>query len=57
MANGLSYDFGEQNILDYKYRIINVGNIKYIEVIGTDYYGLYSLLPLRDKKEEGQNII
>jgi hypothetical protein len=59
MANSLSYDFGEQNTLDYKYRIINVGDIKYTDVVGTDYYDLYSLLPLIDqnrRKEEGENI-
>ncbi|AFK85918.1 MULTISPECIES: Rpn family recombination-promoting nuclease/putative transposase [Thermoanaerobacterium] len=60
MGNGLNYDFGEQNILDYKYRTINVGDIKYTDVLKTDYYDLYSLLPLMDKnrrKEEGEKYL
>ncbi|MGJ7044223.1 hypothetical protein HNR52_000404 [Thermoanaerobacterium thermosulfurigenes] len=60
MANSLSYDFREQNTLDYKYRIINVGDIKYTDVLKTDYYDLYSLLPLMDKnrrKEEGEKYL
>ncbi|MFU0784194.1 MAG: Recombination-promoting DNA endonuclease RpnC/YadD [Thermoanaerobacterium thermosaccharolyticum] len=60
MANSLSYDFGEQNTLDYKYKIINVGDIKYTDVVKTDYYDLYSLLPLMDKnrrKEEGEKYL
>ncbi|MGF7400217.1 Rpn family recombination-promoting nuclease/putative transposase [Thermoanaerobacterium thermosaccharolyticum] len=60
MVNSLSYDFGEQNTLDYRYRIINVGEIKFTEVIKTDYYDLYSLLPLMDKnrrKEEGEKYL
>ncbi|WKV10433.1 Rpn family recombination-promoting nuclease/putative transposase [Thermoanaerobacterium sp. CMT5567-10] len=60
MANSLNYDFGEQNTLDYKYRIINVGDIKYTDVVKTDYYDLYSLLPLMDKnrrKEEGEKYL
>ncbi|WHE06787.1 Rpn family recombination-promoting nuclease/putative transposase [Thermoanaerobacterium thermosaccharolyticum] len=60
MANSLSYDFGEQNTLDYRYKIINVGEIKYTDVVETDYYDLYSLLPLMDKnrrKEEGEKYL
>ncbi|AST57375.1 transposase [Thermoanaerobacterium thermosaccharolyticum] len=60
MKNSLNFDFGEQNTLDYKYRIINVGDIKYTDVVGTDYYDLYSLLPLMDKnrrKEEGEKYL
>ncbi|MBP2071268.1 MULTISPECIES: Rpn family recombination-promoting nuclease/putative transposase [Thermoanaerobacterium] len=60
MANNLSYDFGEQNTLDYRYRIINVGDIKYSDVLKTDYYDLYSLLPLMDqnrRKEEGEKYL
>ncbi|AST57254.1 transposase [Thermoanaerobacterium thermosaccharolyticum] len=60
MENGLSYNFGEQNTLDYKYKIINVGDIKFTDVLKTDYYDLYSLLPLMDqnrRKEEGENIL
>ncbi|WHE06778.1 Rpn family recombination-promoting nuclease/putative transposase [Thermoanaerobacterium thermosaccharolyticum] len=60
MKNSLSYDFGEQNTLDYRYKIINVGDIKYTDVLKTDYYDLYSLLPLMDKnrrKEEGEKYL
>jgi len=60
MKNSLSYDFGEQNTLDYRYRIINVGDIKYTDVVETDYYDMYSLLPLMDKnrrKEEGEKYL
>ncbi|PHO07978.1 transposase [Thermoanaerobacterium thermosaccharolyticum] len=60
MKNSLNYNFGEQNTLDYKYRIINVGDIKYTDVLKTDYYDLYSLLPLMDKnrrKEEGEKYL
>ncbi|ETO39558.1 Rpn family recombination-promoting nuclease/putative transposase [Thermoanaerobacterium aotearoense] len=60
MKSSLNYDFGEQNILDYKYRTINVGDIKYTDVLKTDYYDLYSLLPLMDKnrrKEEGEKYL
>ncbi|WHE07047.1 Rpn family recombination-promoting nuclease/putative transposase [Thermoanaerobacterium thermosaccharolyticum] len=60
MENSLSYDFGEQNTLNYKYKIINVGDIKYTDVLNTDYYDLYSLLPLMDqnrRKEEGEKYL
>jgi predicted transposase/invertase (TIGR01784 family) len=60
MANSLSYDFGEQNTLNYRYRIINVGDIKFTDVLKTDYYDLYSLLPLMDqnrRKEEGEKYL
>ncbi|MDK2805151.1 MAG: hypothetical protein PWR08_523 [Thermoanaerobacterium sp.] len=60
MKNSLNYDFGEQNTLDYRYRIINVGEIKFTDVLKTDYYDLYSLLPLMDqnrRKEEGEKYL
>jgi predicted transposase YdaD len=60
MVNSLSYDFGEQNTLNYRYRIINVGDIKFTDVLKTDYYDLYSLLPLMDqnrRKEEGEKYL
>lgn len=60
MEDKLNYNLGEQNILDYRYRIIDVEEIKFTDITKTDYYDLYALLPLMDKekrKREGENYL
>lgn len=60
MEDKLNYNLGEQNILDYRYRIIDVEEIEFTDITKTDYYDLYALLPLMDKerrKREGENYL
>lgn len=58
MEDKLNYNLGEQNILDYRYRIIDVEEIKFTDITKTDYYDLYALLPLMEKrKREGENYL
>lgn len=49
MENRLDYNFGEENLLSYRYKIIDIGEIKFENIAGTNYYDLYALLPLADK--------
>ncbi|TCO57789.1 putative transposase/invertase (TIGR01784 family) [Caldanaerobacter subterraneus] len=50
MANKIDFNFGEENFLSYRYRIIDVGQMKFDEITQTNYYDLFSLLPLMDKE-------
>jgi predicted transposase/invertase (TIGR01784 family) len=50
MENRLYYNFGEENLLNYRYKIIDVGKIKFENIAETNYYDLYALLPLADKE-------
>ncbi|WP_193328922.1 Rpn family recombination-promoting nuclease/putative transposase [Caldanaerobacter subterraneus] len=50
MADGVNFDFGEENFLKYRYKIIDVGEIKFNEITQTNYYELFTLLPLMDKE-------
>jgi len=50
MADGVDFDFGKENFLRYRYRIIDVGEIKFDEITQTNYYELFTLLPLMDKE-------
>jgi len=50
MANGVEFDFGKENFLKYRYKIIDVGEIKFSEITQTNYYELFTLLPLMDKE-------
>lgn len=45
MDNGINYEVGD-NKLDYRYRIIDVGEIRFSEIAETKYFDLYSLLPI-----------
>jgi len=51
MVDKIDFDFGKENFLSYKYRIIDVGEIKFSEITQTNYYKLYALLPLMDKEK------
>ncbi|KUK09632.1 MAG: hypothetical protein XD49_0269 [Caldanaerobacter subterraneus] len=51
MANKIDFNFGKENFLSYRYRIIDIGQIKFDEITQTDYYELFSLLPLMDKEK------
>lgn len=60
MENKLDYNLGEENILDYRYKIIDVGTIKFLDITKTDYYDLYALLPIMDRerrKTEGEKYL
>lgn len=60
MENKLDYNLGEENILDYRYKIIDVGTIKFLDITKTDYYDLYALLPIMDRerrKQKERNIL
>ncbi|WP_153039601.1 Rpn family recombination-promoting nuclease/putative transposase [Thermoanaerobacter sp. YS13] len=50
MADGVDFDFGKENFLRYRYRIIDVGEVKFNEITQTNYYELFTLLPLMDKE-------
>ncbi|ERM91487.1 transposase [Caldanaerobacter subterraneus subsp. yonseiensis KB-1] len=50
MADGLDFNFGKENFLKYRYKIIDVGEIKFTEITQTSYYELFMLLPLMDKE-------
>ncbi|SFE01890.1 conserved hypothetical protein (putative transposase or invertase) [Thermoanaerobacter thermohydrosulfuricus] len=51
MVDRINFDFGKENFLSYKYKIIDVGEIKFSEITQTNYYKLYALLPLMDKEK------
>lgn len=51
MLDKIDFDFGEENFLNYRYKIIDVGEIKFSEITQTNYYKLYALLPLMDKEK------
>ncbi|EIV99268.1 Rpn family recombination-promoting nuclease/putative transposase [Thermoanaerobacter siderophilus] len=60
MENKLDYNLGEENILDYRYKIIDVGTIKFLDITKTDYYDVYALLPIMDRerrKTEGEKYL
>ncbi|MBE3578977.1 MAG: Rpn family recombination-promoting nuclease/putative transposase [Caldanaerobacter subterraneus] len=50
MVNKIDFDFGKENFLSYRYKIIDVGEIKFSEITQTNYYELFTLLPLMDKE-------
>lgn len=50
MDNGLSYTLGN-NKLDYRYKILDVGDLTFSNIAETGYFDLYPLLPLADRKE------
>ncbi|SDF14868.1 Putative transposase, YhgA-like [Thermoanaerobacter thermohydrosulfuricus] len=52
MSDNLNFSFNEKNFLRYNYRIIDVSKIKFSEITKTNYYELFALLPLMDKKKE-----
>lgn len=44
MADNIDFNFGSENFLSYRYKIIDVGEIELSEIIKTKYYELFSLL-------------
>jgi len=56
----LDYNFGKENFLNYKYRIIDIGKVKFEDIVKTEYYDLYAFLPLVDeekRKKEGEKYL
>jgi len=51
MDDGLSYNFGPQNHLDYRYRAVDLGSISREEIKQTNNYTLYALLPLANRRQ------
>ena len=49
MDNNLDYHLGEENLLNFRYRIIDVGKIKFEDIVKTKYYDLYTFLPVADE--------
>ncbi|MDD4569346.1 MAG: hypothetical protein PHE70_04365 [Tepidanaerobacteraceae bacterium] len=54
MKDSLNYFFDVNNMLNYKYKIVDIGELKFSDIVGNEAYGLYSLLPIidREKREE-----
>ncbi|SHF72608.1 protein of unknown function [Caldanaerobius fijiensis DSM 17918] len=46
----MSYTLGN-NKLDYRYKILDVGDLTFSNIAETGYFDLYPLLPLADRKE------
>gem|GEM_PF-867369 len=60
MDHHLHYHLGNNNRLDYRYRIIDLGKITYEELSQSPYQQLLSLLPLADRKrrqEKGEEFL
>jgi predicted transposase/invertase (TIGR01784 family) len=60
MQQKLTYEYEDTNRLDYRYKLIDLGEIKFEEIINTGYYDLYSLLPLVDRnrrQKQGEKYI
>ncbi|SHF81056.1 Predicted transposase YdaD [Caldanaerobius fijiensis DSM 17918] len=59
MDNGLSYTVGN-NKLDYTYKILDAGEIRFLDIAKTNYFDLYPLLPVIDREkriEEGEKYL
>ncbi|SHF55421.1 Putative transposase, YhgA-like [Caldanaerobius fijiensis DSM 17918] len=50
MDNGIDYAVGD-NKLDYRYRIIDIGEFRFSDIAETNYFDLYSLLPIVDRRK------
>ncbi len=60
MAGQLHYRLGTKNMLDYRYRLVDLGKITYEELKGSPHQQLRSLLPLADRekrKKEGEEFL
>jgi predicted transposase/invertase (TIGR01784 family) len=60
MQQKIKYEYEDTNKLEYSYKLIDLGEIKFEEITNTGYYDLYSLLPLIDRKkrqEKGEEYI
>ncbi len=55
MAGQLHYRLGNENMLDYRYRLIDVGKITYDELKDSPHQQLRSLLPLADRDRRKKN--
>jgi hypothetical protein len=56
----ITYEYEDTNRLDYSYKLIDLGEIKFEEIINTGFYDLYSLLPLVDRnrrQKQGEKYI
>ena len=55
MSSQLAYHLGDRNLLDYRYHLIDVGNITYEELKNSPHQRLLSLLPVvdREKRQKG----
>lgn len=50
MQNNLNYFFDVNNMLNYKYNIVDIGELKFIDIVGNEAYPLYALLPIIDRE-------
>jgi len=50
MNNNLNYFFDVNNMLNYKYNIVDIGELKFSDIVGNEAYGLYALLPIIDRE-------
>lgn len=41
-------------MLNYRYNIVDIGELKFSDIVGNEAYSLYSLLPIIDRKEREQ---
>ncbi|WP_088555021.1 DUF4351 domain-containing protein [Calderihabitans maritimus] len=55
MAGQLHYRLGTENMLDYRYRLVDLGKLNYEELRNTPYQQLRSLLPLVDREKRNRD--
>ncbi|WP_026486256.1 DUF4351 domain-containing protein [Caldanaerobius polysaccharolyticus] len=53
MDNEINYMIGD-NKLDYRYRIIDIGEIRFSDIAETNYFDLYSVLPIVDRRKRAE---
>ncbi|EIV99885.1 Rpn family recombination-promoting nuclease/putative transposase [Thermoanaerobacter siderophilus] len=51
MEDKLDYHLGKKNFLNFHYRLIDMGEVKFEDIAETKYYDLYAFLPLVDKEK------
>ena len=50
MQSNLNYFFDVNNMLNYKYNIVDIGELKFSDIVGNEAYALYALLPIIDRE-------
>lgn len=51
MEDSVDYFFDVNNMLNYKYNIVDIGDLKFGSIVGNKAYSLYSLLPIVDRRK------
>ena len=51
MRDTLNYFFDVNNMLNFKYKTVDIGELKFSDIVGNEAYGLYSLLPIIDRQK------